>query len=89
MEPGAINSEQTIANKTPTPEAATTIRHELRLLEKALAELPERSRIALEMRQIGGHTFKEIAAHIGLSVTRTHAIIAAGVAHCRRARPKR
>lgn len=36
MEPGAINIEQSIADKTPTPEA--TIRHELRLLDKALAE---------------------------------------------------
>ena len=37
MEPGAINIEQTITDKTLTPEAAT-IRHELRLLDKALAE---------------------------------------------------
>ena len=88
MEPGAINIEQTIAYKTPTPEAATIIRHELRLLDKALAELPERTRIALEIRQLGGHTLKEIAAHIGLSVTQTHAIIAAGVAHCPRVRPQ-
>ena len=38
MEPGAINIEQTSADKTPTPEAAATIRHQLRLLDKALAE---------------------------------------------------
>ena len=86
--PAPINIEQTIANKTPTPEAAI-IRHELRLLDKALAALPERTRIALEMRQLGGHTLKEIADHIGLSVTQTHAIITAGVAHCHRARPER
>ncbi len=89
MAPADIEIEETIADNGPTPEEATIAQHELRLLGKALAELPERTRVALEMRQCGGHKFREIAAHLGISVTMAHDIVTEGIIHCRhRVRPE-
>lgn len=68
----------------PSPEAEAIGRDELLLLRQAMAELPERTRIALEMRRFGEYKLKEIAAHLGISVTVAHDIIAEGIAHCRR-----
>ena len=73
-----------VADEAPTPEVWAADRDELRLLNAALAELPERTRIALEMRRFGGAKLKDIAAHLGISVTTAHDIIAEGIAHCRR-----
>jgi RNA polymerase sigma-70 factor (ECF subfamily) len=76
------------ADSYPSPEAEAAGREELRLLRQALAELPERTRIALEMRRFGGFKLKEIAAHLGVSVTVAHELVARGIAHCRdRVRP--
>lgn len=72
------------ADAQPSPEAEVLARDELRLLAEAMAELPERTRIALEMRRLGGCKLKEIAAHLGISVTVAHDIIADGIAYCRR-----
>ncbi len=68
----------------PDPEREAQDRDELRLLAAAMAELPERTRIALEMHRLGGFKLKEIASRLGISVTSAHDIIAAGLAHCRR-----
>jgi RNA polymerase sigma-70 factor (ECF subfamily) len=68
----------------PTPEAAFCAKAELRLLSQAMAELPERTRIALEMRRFGGCKLREIADHLDISVTTAHELIAEGVAYCRR-----
>lgn len=68
----------------PTPEGEAEGREELRLLQAAMAELPERTRIALEMHRFGGFKPREIAAQLGVSVTVAHELVAAGLAHCRR-----
>ncbi|MDF0678002.1 MAG: sigma-70 family RNA polymerase sigma factor, partial [Nitrosomonas sp.] len=72
------------ADNQPSPEVTATARDELHRLSEAMAELPERTRIALEMRRFGDCKLKEIAAHLGISVTVAHDIIAEGIAHCRR-----
>jgi RNA polymerase sigma-70 factor (ECF subfamily) len=72
------------AHDYPSPEAEAVAREELLLLREALAELPERIRIALEMRRFGGFKLREIAAHLGVSVTVAHEIVASGIAYCRR-----
>ncbi|TWT15191.1 sigma-70 family RNA polymerase sigma factor [Reyranella sp. CPCC 100927] len=74
----------TVADKTPSPEAVAASREELRLLLDAMADLPERTRLALEMHRLGGHGLKDIAARLGVSVTTAHEIIAKGLAHCQR-----
>lgn len=72
------------ADEYPSPEAEAAARDELRLLVKVMAELPERTRIALEMRRFGGCKLKEIAARLGVSITVAHDIVAEGIAYCRR-----
>lgn len=86
--PGTEDAAASTADDTPSPEAVAMARAELRLLEQAMAELPERTRIALEMRRFGGFKLREIAAHLGVSVTVAHDIVAEGIAYCRcRVRP--
>lgn len=80
---GAMLAEAT-ADDAPSPERVASARDEIRLLNDALADLPERTRIALEMQRFGGYKLREIADRLGISVTATHEIIAAGIAHCRR-----
>lgn len=74
----------TRADDYPSPEAETASRQELRLLKEALAELPERTRRAVEMHRFGGFKLREIAAELGISITVAHEIVAQGIAHCRR-----
>lgn len=76
------------ADDSPSPERTAASRRELQLLRQAMAELPERTRIALEMRRFGGCKLKEIAEHLGISVTSAHDLVAEGIDHCRkRVRP--
>ena len=76
------------ADEYPSPEATSAARQELQLLKEALAELPERTRRAVEMHRVGGFRLREIAAELGVSITVAHEIVAQGIAHCRRrARP--
>lgn len=72
------------ADEKPSPETAAAARDEYRRLLDALDELPERTRIALEMRRFGGFKIREIADHLGISQTTAHEIIVKGIAHCRR-----
>lgn len=67
----------------PSPEAAAVAKDELRVMTEAMAELPERTRIALELHRFGGCTFKEIAAHLSISVGLAHALVVQGLEHCR------
>ena len=73
-----------VADDLPSPETATIAKDDFRLLMQALEELPEQTRIALEMRRFDGCKLKEIAARLGISVTAAHTIIADGLAHCHR-----
>jgi RNA polymerase sigma factor (sigma-70 family) len=82
LEAGAGGADEPVDYRSPEAEAAA--REELRLLRDAMAELPERTRIALEMRRFGGFKLREIAARLGVSITVAHEIVADGIAHCRR-----
>ena len=84
LQPDADKAVDSVTDEAPSPEAAAAAKDELRRLQDAMAELPERTRIALEMRRFGGCKLKEIAAHLGISVTVAHEIVAEGLAHCRR-----
>lgn len=72
-----------LAADQPTPEQVVLSRSELTRLEAALAELPERVRIAVEMHRFGGAKLREIAAELGVSVTVAHELVVTGIAHCR------
>ncbi|AJP74297.1 hypothetical protein TS85_05720 [Sphingomonas hengshuiensis] len=79
-----------IASDAPSPEDIAIARNELRLVRAALGELPERTRIAVEMHRFGGHTLAQIAGSLGISVGLAHTLVADGIKHChyRRKRSK-
>lgn len=71
-----------MAAATPSPEHATQYRHELRLVAEALADLPERTRIAFEMHRLGGHTLQSVAAALGISTALAHILVHQAVTRC-------
>jgi RNA polymerase sigma-70 factor (ECF subfamily) len=73
-----------LAEDRPSPEAELIARQELERVIAAMAALPERTRIALEMHRFGGCTLKEIAAHLGISVSMAQVLVAEGVRQCQR-----
>lgn len=68
---------------TPTPETVALYRDECALVMEALAELPERTRIAFEMHRFGNAKLREIAAALGISVPFAHRLVAHAVQHCK------
>lgn len=68
----------------PSPEIEVEQRAEIRLLMTALDELPERTRLALEMHRFGGCKLREIANHLGVSSSTAHTLVSQGLDHCRR-----
>lgn len=79
---GAVDVEMR-ADEKPSPEAHALARDELRVLRDAMAELPERTRIILEMHRFGGATIKDIAQRQGVSVGQVHRLLVDGLEHCR------
>jgi RNA polymerase sigma factor (sigma-70 family) len=79
---GAHELAAKVAEALPSPEAAAAAREEFRNLLKALDELPARTRIALEMHRLGGFKLKEIAAHLGVSISTAQALVAEGIEYC-------
>jgi RNA polymerase sigma-70 factor (ECF subfamily) len=68
----------------PSPEDAALHRAELKIVAMALAELPMRTRRALEMHRLDGLKLKDIAERLGISITLAHGLIHEGLAHCQR-----
>ncbi len=64
-----------IADPAPNAERVVYDRQLLRMTATALSELPERTRIAFELHRLGEHTLADVAQRIGLSTTRTWALI--------------
>lgn len=70
-----------IADPAPTPEKIVHDRQLLRQTEAALAELPERTRLAFELHRLGENTLAEIAQKIGVSPTRVWVLIREAYRH--------
>lgn len=73
-----------IADEAPSPEAVIGTKAELLCVEQALAALPQRQRIAIEMYRLGGFKLREIADRLNISVSLAHLEIAKGLAECHR-----
>jgi RNA polymerase sigma factor (sigma-70 family) len=82
--PLTATAAEGIAADRPSPETEALDRRELKALAAAMADLPERTRIALEMHRFGGCKLREIAAALGISQTLAHELVMRGVEHCRR-----
>lgn len=59
-------------------------REELRRAADALAELPERTRLAFELHRFQDCTFQQIADRLGISVTSAHRLVRDAVLHVTR-----
>lgn len=80
---GAALQAEAVAEDRPSPEAEAVGRGELRAIQAALLELPERTRIALEMHRFGGATLRDIADFLDISIGLAHALVQDGLEHCR------
>jgi RNA polymerase sigma factor (sigma-70 family) len=66
---------------TPSAEEVLLYRDELRVVAEALAELPERTRLAFNMVRLEGRTLQEAADRLGVSVVRAHQLVKEAVLH--------
>lgn len=78
----AAEAGETI-DEQPSPLAIVEGRDELRVMREAMAELPDRTRIALEMHRFGDVRLQDIADHLGISLGLTHRLVIEGLEHCR------
>jgi RNA polymerase sigma-70 factor (ECF subfamily) len=81
--PGLELLAERVPEDRPSPEAEAVGKGELRAVRAAMLELPERTRIALEMHRFGGATLNDIADYLDISVGLAHALVADGLEHCR------
>jgi RNA polymerase sigma factor (sigma-70 family) len=68
----------------PSPEEEALGRDHLRLVEAALAELPDRSRKAFELQRFEGLTSQEIGARLGVSSATAHRLARTAMVHVMR-----
>ncbi|MGC2856342.1 sigma-70 family RNA polymerase sigma factor [Novispirillum sp. DQ9] len=62
----------------PSPEDRAVCRDALRVVDDALAALPERTAAAFRMHRLGGRTLQQIAAALGVSVATAHRLVRDG-----------
>ncbi len=80
------SAEEAIAafpDARPTAEAVVVHKDDLRLLQEALRELPNRTHVAFEMHRLKGCKLHEIAAVLGISVTAAQLLVMDGLEHCK------
>ncbi len=65
-----------------TPEQQVCAQHELERLQDAMEELPERTRLAVEMHRLGGYKLREIAEHLDISISMAQHLVKEGIKHC-------
>lgn len=75
---------ETATAERQTPETHIIARDELERLESAMRELPERTRVALEMHRLGGYKLHEIASHLNISLSMAQYLVKEGIKHCQR-----
>jgi RNA polymerase sigma-70 factor (ECF subfamily) len=73
---------ETMLTEQAMPEHQAIVRSELEQLQAALNELPERTRMALEMHRLGGYKLREIAEHLQVSPSMAQHLVKEGIKHC-------
>lgn len=68
----------------PAPDDVFVHREDLRRAAAALAELPERTRLAFELHRFHDQTFQQIADRLGMSITSAHRLVRDAVMHVSR-----
>jgi RNA polymerase sigma-70 factor (ECF subfamily) len=75
---------EVIPETRPTLEQQAVAVSELEQLTVAMDELPERTRLAVEMHRLGGYKLREIAEHMNISISMAQHLVKEGVKHCQR-----
>jgi len=73
----------TSASTTPSAERGTLAREDLRRVEVALAELPEKCRAVFKMSRYDGLTHAQIAVELGVSQSLVEKYVVRALLHCR------
>lgn len=78
------SSAESVPHDVPSPERVLYFRDEMRVMADAIAELPERTRIAFQMYKLEGRPLHEIAARLDISVPRAHQLVKEAGLHAAR-----
>lgn len=73
-----------VPEEAPSPERALIGRQDVEVVLRAMNELPERTRQALQLYRFEGCKLSEIAQRLGISVTLAHKLVHDGIEHCRK-----
>lgn len=73
-----------LVDPRPGPEQVLASRQQLRLLTRALAELPEDCRAALLLNRLEGLSHAEVGQRLGISASMVSKHIMRGLRHCAR-----
>jgi len=68
METTDIDDHYDIQSNTSDPERIAIVRDELKRVRKIISQLPENHKAVLELRDIEGHSYKEISEITGYSI---------------------
>ena len=79
---GNFEAAINVADPAPDTDARISAEQELGRFHEALAQLPERQRIAVEMHRMSGFTLREIAERLGTSTAYAHRLVVQGLGHC-------
>ena len=85
MQGDAAETAQEIAADRASPEQEASDREALLRIQQVIAALPPRTRTALEMHRFGGATLKDIAGHLGISISMAQVLVVEGIRQCQRA----
>lgn len=80
----AVPEVENIVHDAPSAEQVLYYKDELRVMADAIAELPERIRIAFQLYKIEGRPLHEIAARLDISVPRAHQLVKEAGLHAAR-----
>ena len=75
---------ENVAADEPSVERVLYYRDELRVLQEAIAELPERTQTAFYLYRIDGCTLQQVANRLGVSVVRAHQLVKEAGLHAAR-----
>lgn len=77
------NVAEISADQQPSVDQVLLHQDEMEIVYQALAELPERTRVAFEMHRFGDRKLREIAEFLGISVAKAHTLVIEALEHCK------